>query len=95
MHVNEDGRVSGSLNRARLLELFQGTGDPEMKAYYRDLLGDSEEGDAADAWDAPEPEPEDLSKLKKAELVEKATEAGLEDAESLTKAEIVQLLGEN
>lgn len=44
MHVGEDGHVAGSVNRAQVAELLAATDDEELKAYYRDLLGESEEG---------------------------------------------------
>ena len=48
MFENEDGRVSGSIDRARVKELYDATTDKELKAYYRELLGDSDEGNAVD-----------------------------------------------
>jgi hypothetical protein len=48
MIEHEDGRVSGSIDRARVAELHAGTDDEELRAYYRDLLGDSEEGRAVE-----------------------------------------------
>jgi len=86
MFVSEDGHVSGSLDRAQLLELYAEAPD-DLKAYYRELLGDSEEGQAADQ--SAEAEVEDLSSLKKAELVEKAQAAGI-DTEGKVKADLVE-----
>lgn len=87
MIENEDGTVSGSLNRARIKELHDQASDPEKKAYYRGLLGDSEEGRAID----DESGSEDMSKLRKAELAEKAEKAGVE-TKGKTKAELADSL---
>ena len=65
MFVSKDGRVSGSIHRAEVAELYRNTDDEELRAYYRDLLGDSEEAESLDepaedsAEEAPEAEPED------------------------------------
>jgi hypothetical protein len=59
MIEQEDGRVAGSIDRARVAELLAATGDAEMRAYYRDLLGDSPEGRAVDEPVEAEPETED------------------------------------
>ncbi|HZO69402.1 MAG TPA: hypothetical protein VFB74_30790 [Kribbellaceae bacterium] len=48
MHEHEDGRVSGSIDRARVAELYAATDDDELKAHYREVLGDSDEGKALD-----------------------------------------------
>jgi hypothetical protein len=58
MIVGEDGHVAGSVNRAQLAELLAGTDDEELKVHYRELLGESEEGQAASAPAEPEPEAE-------------------------------------
>lgn len=86
------GLVGGSLDRTRIKELHDQTDDAELKAYYRGLLGESEEGKSIDE-DATvsEPEPEDLSKLTKAELVDRAGAAGI-DTEGKTKADLVEAL---
>jgi hypothetical protein len=44
MIVGEDGRVSGSVNRAQVAELLKNTDDPELQAHYREVLGESDEG---------------------------------------------------
>jgi hypothetical protein len=105
MFENEDGRVSGSIDRARVAELLAGTDDAELKAYYRDLLGESDEGKAADkaagkdadVAESTEPSaPADPQKasmaMSKDELVALADAAGV-DTEGKTKAELVQELG--
>lgn len=48
MIENEDGTVAGSLNRARIKELHDQSKDADLKAYYRGLLGESDEGRAID-----------------------------------------------
>ncbi|HZO63356.1 MAG TPA: hypothetical protein VFB74_00005 [Kribbellaceae bacterium] len=48
MHEHEDGRVSGSIDRARVAELYAATDDDELRAHYREVLGDSDEGRALD-----------------------------------------------
>jgi hypothetical protein len=48
MHEHEDGRVSGSIDRARVAELYAATDDDELKAHYREVLGESDEGKALD-----------------------------------------------
>lgn len=70
MFEGKDGRVGGSIDRARVAELYAATDDEELRAYYRDLLGESDEGKALDklAESEPEAEPEapvdDLDELR-------------------------------
>jgi nucleotide-binding universal stress UspA family protein len=74
MIVGEDGRVAGSINRVQVYELLVGTDDEELQAYYRGLLGESEEGaeydnpsDEAEAEDKAAEAPasdEDLDALR-------------------------------
>jgi hypothetical protein len=106
MIEQDDGRVAGSIDRARVAELLAGTDDEELRVYYRDLLGESEEGQAVDepadsdpGLDAEEviephsePEPKPSMALSKDELVELARAAGI-DPEGKTKAELVVALG--
>ena len=100
MFVSEDGRVTGSIDRARVAELLAGTDDEELKAYYRDLLGESEEGKAIDEpADEPEAEESEVTEsppasmaMSKPELVELA-QGKVDDPESKTKAELVEALG--
>ena len=99
MIEHDDGRVSGSIDRARVAELHAGTDDEELRAYYRDLLGESEEGKAVDERARAEREPEDLPAepapsmaMSKSELVELAR-GKVDDPESRTKAELVVALG--
>jgi hypothetical protein len=58
MHEHEDGRVSGSIDRARVAELYAATDDDELKAHYREVLGESDEGKALDEESGDEPEAE-------------------------------------
>jgi len=71
MIVGEDGRVSGSVNRAQVAELLKATDDEELKVYYRDLLGESDEGkeydnptEEAEAEDEEPEVEEDLDELR-------------------------------
>ncbi|HEY9417056.1 MAG TPA: hypothetical protein VIQ30_20045 [Pseudonocardia sp.] len=72
MIEQEDGRVAGSIDRARVAELHAATDDEEMKAYYREILGDTEEGraidepaeDESETEDAPPPVDVDLDELR-------------------------------
>lgn len=110
MQEHEDGRVSGSINRARVAELYNATDDEDLKAHYREVLGESEEGKAiaeqegdtkAEAGvaegngEVPDDQPKASMALSKDELVALANDAGVEDAESKTKAELVEALGGN
>lgn len=98
MIENEDGRVSGSIDRARVAELLAATGDDELKTYYRDLLGESADGKAVDQPAEAEPEPVGAEQqqpsmaMSKPELVELA-QGKVDDPESKTKAELVEALG--
>lgn len=47
MIEHKEGRVGGSVDRARVAELLAQTDDEDLKAHYRELLGESEEGKAA------------------------------------------------
>lgn len=55
MFESKDGRVSGSIDRTRVAELLAATKDDELKAHYRDVLGESEEGKAADKAESDKP----------------------------------------
>ena len=100
MEISEDGRVAGSVDRAKLAELYQGTDDAELKAHYEevdpgikdyvDSLTAEEEFPAEEA--AEESPSEDLSSLSKAELIDKAAAAGI-DTEGKTKADLVAEMG--
>jgi hypothetical protein len=104
---NENGLVSGSLDRARIKELHDQTNDAELKVYYRGLLGESEEGksldEGGDAEAAPESEsqptePRASMASSKDELISQAEAAGLgtqEDLEQFTKQELVDELNAN
>lgn len=59
MIVGEDGHVGGSINREQLAGLLAGTDDEDLKAEYRALLGESDEGDAYDASQADSEESEE------------------------------------
>lgn len=48
MIESKDGRVSGSIDRTRVVELYAQTDDEDLKAHYREVLGDSEEGRSLD-----------------------------------------------
>ena len=99
MIENEDGRVSGSIDRARVAELLAATSDDELKAYYQDLLGGSPEAEAVEAPADAEPAPVEVEQpqapsmaMSKPELVELA-QGKVDDPESKTKAELVEALG--
>ena len=53
MIEHESGRVSGSIDRARVAELYAQTNDDELKAHYREVLGESEEGQVVAKEDKP------------------------------------------
>lgn len=97
--------MAGSVNRAQLAELLAGTDDEELKAHYRELLGESEEGQAsapAEPEAAPEVEPElepepgrPADTAVKADWVAWAVYKGADeaDASAATKAELIELYG--
>jgi hypothetical protein len=103
MIVGEDGHVAGSVNRAQLAELLAGTDDEELKAHYRELLGESEEAQPAaeppsepDIEPEPEPGPErPTDYAAKADWVAWAVYKGADeaDASAATKAELIELYG--
>jgi hypothetical protein len=88
MFVTEEGAVVGSINVAELARLIdEGKVNPELVdpaalAAVEASRASAPEGDAAD---------EDLSKLHKADLVERAEAAGFDPA-GMTKAEIIDAL---
>jgi hypothetical protein len=93
MIENEDGRVSGSIDRARVAELLAETSDDELKAYYQDLLGGSPEAEAVEVEQPAEAGPETVE-------VEQPAEAGPETVEveqppapsmAMSKPELVEL----
>lgn len=90
MFVTEEGAVVGSINVAELARLIdEGTVNPELVdpaalVAVEASRAPADEGDAAD-------EVEDLSKLHKADLVERAELAGFDPA-GMTKAEIIDAL---
>lgn len=105
MIEDENGRVSGSIDRARVSDLLAKTTDEALIAHYQDVLGDSEEGRAATgvstdastaATDPAEVEPVEQPRpsmaLSKPELVELA-QGKVDDPDSKTKAELVEALG--
>lgn len=49
MIIDKYGRVAGSIDLARVAELFAETDDEDLKAHYLEVLGDSEEGQSARA----------------------------------------------
>ena len=100
MHVSEEGRVSGSIDRAKLAELYSAA-DDELRVHYEEV--DPGIKDYVDSLEAPveepveeaapveeaETEPEDLSGLTKAQLVERYGPGG----DQMTKAQLVEALG--
>ena len=76
MIIGEDGHVAGSVDRTQVAGLLAATDDEELKAYYRELLGDSAEGravaepvedepeDESETEDAPPPVDVDLDELR-------------------------------
>ena len=67
MIEHENGRVSGSIDRSRLVELLALTDDENLKAHYREQLGESAEGKAA-AEEVGEQPAEDVEPAEEVDL---------------------------
>jgi len=98
VEISEDGYVGGSVNRAELVAAYNNATDEQVKAnlhatalVHGMYIEDGKLVDPTAPPVEPEPEPLDLSSLKKDELVAEAEAAGIDPA-GKTKAQLVEEL---